>query len=253
MPPGAAREDGDFFPFTRVASTPSSDAPKDTMKPKRSLTPRGALFPSLDEAHRNITSRLVPANPFRNPSDRSQETEDIPLRDMTSSTSPDVTRMMDSNSPLPRPDTDFVLPRPSRSDLGRSLTARQRIFAKPSTTSPNAKKPAEALDASLHPASIKAQPLDTTGSTVALILDQYADQESDAPSPSIDTSGHGYTFSKSHDRYPPSPYAREGASARLGFRGDEESSSSCDPKENQSRMVRSSAQIFPLGICSKFD
>ncbi|KAI0126933.1 hypothetical protein BJ170DRAFT_596498 [Xylariales sp. AK1849] len=219
------REEGDCFPF--ALESPDTSSPEQTpAKPKRSLTPRGPLFPNLDEAHRNITSRLASNNPFRKPFGESQSSQGIALQDLSIPTSPDDIGNTGYPCAMRRHASDFVSPNPSRLMSGRSLTDRRGI-AMPSgeVVSANIIPPESSrlrTGEDLQPASPKDQYPYTSGSTVDKILDQYAAPSSDCISSSLGSSGLTYAFDHKQQAYTfEPPFRKDGVAARPGFRGED--------------------------------
>ncbi|RYO95431.1 hypothetical protein DL766_004256 [Monosporascus sp. MC13-8B] len=112
-------------------------------KPKRSFTPRGPIFSSLNDAHRNITSRHIGANEPSKVSDQNDLSDDRDESDKSQSNSHNQPGDWDNAASLPAafgrpiinpkhhlPDeaSTFLLP---SSPAGRSLT-----FSTPSCTTP---------------------------------------------------------------------------------------------------------------------
>ncbi|CAJ2500026.1 Uu.00g028790.m01.CDS01 [Anthostomella pinea] len=226
-----SRDDGDFFPFVFESSTsvPQAEPPTVTQaassKSARSLTPRGPLFTDLNEAHKKITSRLGSNNPFRKASNEADSTPSISNRDFSSSSfgRPIV-------GPGSEPPNDHLPSRPASTAgtlLARTRRASSFDSRAMSTDLPrnevHPKVDVARLDQTvdLHLSEISARPLETSGSTVEKIYDQYASTSLDHPSSSFGSSGFGYTFSGAYN--PPNyhPISREGAATRCGFRGEE--------------------------------
>jgi hypothetical protein len=218
MDSNQVHEEGDTCLFaSKMPDTPSPDSMPS--KPKRIITPRGPLFPNLDEAHRRITSRLTPHKPFQKSSHDDQYSEDIPLQDLSRPLSTNGLDGNDTPGSLRRHASDFVAPRLSSFMAGRSLTDRQSSvkFFRSATvkedgrmitadkTSPKAGEEKHEH----HAASAEAQYPDTTGSTVSRIVDQYAKTGGDCMRPDVENSNHIYTFEP--------PTQRQGATTRLGF------------------------------------
>ncbi|KAI1848276.1 hypothetical protein JX266_005989 [Neoarthrinium moseri] len=208
-----AREEGDLFPFVvERPRTPSPDLPPPI--PKRSITPRGPLFPNLDEAHRKITSRLAPNNPFRNASDGSQANVEIPLHEISSATSPDGLDTLAAHGTLRRYASDFVSPHPSRNMAGRSLTDRRSIVKHLAKQNPvKVAGLIEEGNKQCRDEDTDLPPVDTSKSTVERIVEQYATTEGDRRSSSLGSSELAYTFEP--------PDRQQGAATRVGFRGEE--------------------------------
>ncbi|KAH8202787.1 hypothetical protein TruAng_003058 [Truncatella angustata] len=210
-----SQEEGDLFPITKdLPATPSSD--HIPTGPKRSMTPRGLLFPNLDEAHRKITSRLGPNNPFSKSSAEGEFSSDIGLQELCSPTSVDGLLSQETPEASGAPCqhvSDLVSPIPFRFMAGRSLTDRQSIaqlFRKRTdkdvvattitTVSDNGGK-----DVQHH---------NITDSTVGHIVDQYTASTDDQSSSAHGGSELAYTFE---------PLNRtQGAATRQGFRGEED-------------------------------
>lgn len=213
MDASQAREEGDLFPF--VLEPPGTPLQENTIAcPKRSVTPRGPLFPNLDEAHRKITSRLALNNPFRKPSGESQSSTDIPLQELPSHTLTNRHDAAKGPGPLRRHVSDCSSPYSTRSMAGRSLTDRQSIAKSSNTAADNCNHtstPAENrrhLDQSHH-----RQHPDNTSSTLSRLVEHYATNSSNCLSSNIGSSELAYTFEPLDRAY--------GAATRLGFQGEE--------------------------------
>ncbi|KAK6072865.1 hypothetical protein SCUP515_07190 [Seiridium cupressi] len=173
MATNQTREEGDFFPSS--PDLPNTPATEQTLaEPKRSITPRGPLFPNLGEAHRNITSRLASSNPFYNPAGDNHSSTDIPLQDISSPTSTEKHDSLSTRGPSCAHASGFVSPHPSRSTAGRSLTDRQSIAKLPGKLSTTHDETAAYQNDDGHRV-VGQQPRhpDST-STVSRIVDQYA-------------------------------------------------------------------------------
>lgn len=197
------KEDGGPPPFPAESpTTPSSAA--DSSKPKRSITPRGPIFSNLNDAHRNITSRLASNNPWRKPSAESHASEETtPLQELSS---PVLSHGYDDAEPvgeLHRNASEFVSSHLSRPLAGRCLTDHQSILksrdsalfmedesrntlAVPKSSQDSQRAPVDKAANSAQPnGTTEDQQPDASDSTVCRIVAHYATAGDDHMSPTV--------------------------------------------------------------------
>lgn len=208
-------EESDLFPV--VPDLPGTPSHEHALAlPKRSITPRGPLFPNLGEAHRNITSRLAPNNPFRKLSSESPSSADITSQELSNPTAIDSPDSPETSGLLRRYASDHVPSFSSRSMAGRSLTDRKsnaKLSKENGVSNCETANTREDDDPEID-SNQGAQPHDSTRSTLSRIVGQYATNSSDCLLSSPLDCESAYTFE---------PLDRtQGAATRLGFRGEEQ-------------------------------
>ncbi|ETS81221.1 hypothetical protein PFICI_06223 [Pestalotiopsis fici W106-1] len=176
----------------RLPDTPSSN---DTLaRSKRSITPRGPLFPNLDEAHRRITARAGPHNPFQKPTDEGYSSPDSVsqerLTDIAAPEFDNVDTPLQAHGQAP----EIVVPQPLRLMAGRSLTKWQNTSKLPKNSAANNDEQISTENPDKRIAIDDPGRTDTTGSTVSRIVDQYAAAGDNYASSSVGSLDLAYTF-----------------------------------------------------------
>ncbi|KAI3324552.1 hypothetical protein HD806DRAFT_543246 [Xylariaceae sp. AK1471] len=182
MAESKARDEGDYFPFTRGSSPKVAPPPEPETKPStsnttRSLTPRGQRFKHLSEAYRNITLRQGSNNSLH---EALEQAESQPA-------------VSNQHAPVSLPDTPVAGPRvivksqddleiPSPASAARGTLKRSRAASFNSIDffgdlSPkmgrNRISLSEQIKCEMTRLKAQAQALDISGSTIERILDQY--------------------------------------------------------------------------------
>ncbi|KAH8682318.1 hypothetical protein BX600DRAFT_448251, partial [Xylariales sp. PMI_506] len=189
-------------------------------RPKRSLTPRGPLFPNLDEAHRIITNRLPPKNPFRKSPGSGSSHEEIALQDLSTPPNPNGCDTMNPSHTLSGQPYDFVSAYPSRATTGRCLTNRRQISTHNSDSHRGGEQggPSALESANEKHATTRNEsnlPEDST-STVGQILVQYATRDCDGLVQAINNQSAEDPFMSPQEAYTFEPVVRRsGAKADL--------------------------------------
>ena len=199
--------------FTKVpaledgSSTPTEVAQSAVMPSGE--TPKGHFFPSLDEAHRNITSRMGSHSTSRNASSGNNtiSSEDIPLQDMRATTSSCRTNMLISDS-LDLPvahvtQRSLTHPKTRRLDFSASQPV-DRQACRPPGSSVSINSDVNTYYHSFHNdhglPDIKG-PRQASDSTVERILNQYI------PSSELDSSSSSFPFHNKKRVRSESPYS----------------------------------------------
>ncbi|KXJ91509.1 hypothetical protein Micbo1qcDRAFT_204746 [Microdochium bolleyi] len=232
----------DYF-TDRPIPSPAISPGKEHLGAKRSLTPRGQIFPNLQDAHRNITNRLASNNPFRQQQhEQSQHPPQHHSEDDIASSSPGLTKSSSLGCPSSSShftesgvvqatcrqhqrshgddEDDEYSPSLQRMASGRSLTGLRRVQILSSTAG-------QSDDARAHEAPQKVDTASSvaeyrSGSTVEKIYEQYAIPNDRGSSPvSHATSAEAYVLSASGESR---NLDRGGAISRFGFRDDEDNS-----------------------------
>ncbi|KAF3023500.1 hypothetical protein E8E14_006426 [Neopestalotiopsis sp. 37M] len=231
-------EEGEISPCSdRLTDTPSSNgAPT---KSKRSITPRGPLFPNLDEAHRKITARGGgPHNPFQRPADEDYSSPNPVSQERL----PNITTTPLDNANVPlsarRQTPDILEPQPQRLMAGRSLTKWQHTSKLPEDTATfNDEEHNSTENNDQHTAIDDQGHTDTTSSTVSRIVGQYVAAGDHHASPSVGSLDLAYTFGPrrdSHEFIPPMDSQEPERQMRRDVTVKSHRNSSCPPRQSSS-------------------
>lgn len=206
---------------------------------KRSMTPRGQIFPDLQDAHRNITSRLASNNPYRDKTqhrdtlDDEDDEDDIYSSPGLTAASSSLADRTDSSLPLgvpvvqPPENNDAHedhLPPSQRMASGRSLTDvhRHRRGQASDTAKEAYQSQANTNNNAVTGATAAINSEHKSGSTVEKIYEQYADPAHDDGSSSIisrDSDAAAYILSAtSRNAGQTATEGRDGAITRFDFR-----------------------------------